>query len=146
MIFGRNLSGLLASWLWPNQNQNQRLAPVKISIRCRDRRASSVSTETGWWLFTHISASEDVTNAAREKQTGIFSLLIPQLETLKDKNIVKIKNKWVLNFWSHYIFNVTHFFQHTLNCTFSSFNKKQKRKTVQHISKTQNNNRLHVKI
>lgn len=34
------------------------------------------------------------------------------------------------------------FFQHTLNFTFHLFNKK----TLQHISKTQNNNSLHVKI
>lgn len=56
------------------------------------------------------------------------------------QNIEKRKKRLELLTSLH--FQCDTFFQHTLNFTFSSFNKKP----IQHISKTQNNNSLHVKI
>lgn len=48
-----------------------------------------------------------------------------------------------LNFELTTFFNVTHCSTH-MNFTFYSFF--QQKKTIQHISRTQNNNSLHVKI
>lgn len=147
-------------------DRNQKLAPgycnrtntTSLKIKTNSSLSSPLTgkssphrnpTENVLWLFTHFSAKNTIKNGNVTRHGELnkyhISFMIWFLpRTLKmfptDINIMLKKKK--LNFWPHYIFNVTHFFNTHWILLFHLLTKKP----IQHISKTQNNNSLHVKI
>lgn len=112
-------------------------------------------TENVLWLFTHFSAKNTIKNGNVMRHGELnkyhISFMISDSSHEPSKmfphrykhNVEKLKKKkMILNFWPHYIFNVTHFFNTHWILLFHILTKKP----IQHISKTQNNNSLHVKI
>lgn len=109
-------------------------------------------TENVLWLFTQFSAKNTIKNGnvmrhgelnKYHKSFRISDSSHESSEMLPTDNKHNVeKQKMIWNFWPHYIFNVTHFFNTHWILLFLLLTKK----LIQHISKTQNNNSLHVKI